>query len=1443
MPIKTLPRPPFGHRPRLPPRLIPLKQRFLLQRRWRWRSCRVNSLRNKAISTLVGLLFICVTWTAMHAVSITILSKLNLLFPPQTRLFLVWHSLLYAATFVHALFTELGLDGTYRACRRGLHDDCSSDSNERRSFQRALSRGRRTISTSPKGFPVTVFVCGASTRTVALKLSLQDRVSDVISRLRHQRRIPPPRRIRHYLLFPPFSMAPLSGDAQLGDIGIMNGSTLHLRLSVVGGARDSSRPDAAAGKQVPTWCTRFEHKNGKFPSAHPEDWIPLLGDIKGRFQCLLCEEEPAFERRHITRHERTDRHKNNRAKKATSNKREGAQYPGGSSGMPSTSVGSSATASTSPVTMPVVRAALLDMLEEIAASSSHRESEQVAGFAGGSSEGGDHDEGGGGDRDEGGGGIIDWEAIGSPVTGVTNDTFTTCLSQRLYTYLQGDGAISEDSEDDEQDVEEVVEPSPVSEGRDSLEGPRLTSRRRRFLTDEDLPSFPWPDRETCVLDILRHVPRCAFSDKQNAVIHWALLALGVKDVPSEYVVDQVAKALQNHCGISSIRYDGALGHVYYVNDLAGIIAQEMANPRVRPYLRTLPEDSGTHLSQAWHAARWKDELDPDLATPMVRYGGEDFYVYELAPLHDGRFCMPVRWFTRGGETFATAWQVIPTLDNQGWVVLKHRLLELNIRMFATCWENFKMSYQSRRVPDPRRIIGIQETPQSGISPWTHTDPEVGNRWRGQAKGHRVVAFPIWLYCDDTSGNLSKKWNKHNSFLFTAAGLPRHLVHREYSIHFLATSNIAPPLEMLDGIVEQLEECQTSGIWAWDCVDKEMVLVIPSVLAMLGDNPMQSEIACHVGLAGNLFCRVCKVSRGTTDEGAQSRTSTLPRASHTDDAPQHSTDADSDASSMASSGEDHTPRHKGRGKKLETMAEMVDRITRFMKELRSQFTHAQRIGGQASVLDARTRTGVKDTYQAFFVAKLCALTTKRGRSREARSADVQDYLKKIPHVDDAAISPVWRIRDFDPHSDTPVEILHVILLGFVKYLWRDSVSRLSDAEKKTVIARLSSFDVTGLGIPSLSGTTLVTYAKSLVGRDFRAVAQAAPFVLHDLAGIPPELQKVWTALAHLVPLVWQPEIAHLPAHMKRLSEAIDHFLNATCALTPRWFNKPKFHVILHLPDHIRRFGPAMLFATEGFESFNAVIRSHSIHSNHRAPSRDIAVGMAHHNRIRHFLSGGTFYFPHIVDGQIEDDTDTGLDTADNGTATHSTIVHLPWIRKTAWLGPDRMNWRTIGSEPQALLSLDGFDSQILGALPFSEASKMNTERPGLCMGVSAPKRWSQTQASKHCITSPAHPHQQFRTAEKLRLHRDSGWCKSGGQSWLIWHAHSGIRQTLVQPVSCTVGRVWEILQIEGSQNQNLGRADFLLLERCLIGARHPFYDMPGVVPSSSYVLVAVEVHLL
>lgn len=81
-------------------------------------------------------------------------------------------------------------------------------------------------------------------------------------------------------------------------------------------------------------------------------------------------------------------------------------------------------------------------------------------------------------------------------------------------------------------------------------------------------------------------------------------------------------------------------------------------------------------------------------------------------------------------------------------------------------------------------------------PWNRP---VDNHWRKVANGREIRSIPIWAYCDDTSGNVSKRWGKLNSWLFNLVGLPADLVQLPYNTHFLCTSPHAPPLKMLEFI--------------------------------------------------------------------------------------------------------------------------------------------------------------------------------------------------------------------------------------------------------------------------------------------------------------------------------------------------------------------------------------------------------------------------------------------------------------------------------------------------------------------------------------------------------------------------------------------------------------------------------------------------------------------
>ncbi|KAA1123802.1 hypothetical protein PGTUg99_020863 [Puccinia graminis f. sp. tritici] len=199
-----------------------------------------------------------------------------------------------------------------------------------------------------------------------------------------------------------------------------------------------------------------------------------------------------------------------------------------------------------------------------------------------------------------------------------------------------------------------------------------------------------------------------------------------------------------------------------------------------------------------------------------------------------------------------------------------------------------------------------------------------------------------------------------------------------------------------------------------------------------------------------------------------------------------------------------------------------------------------------------------------------------------NADFKDRIRQMElSSPDRLYNSFLRLEGFDGVKDTPVEVLHVVLLGVVKYLARDFVSDLSEAQKDELIAQLHGFDTTSLNIDSLKPKYLIRHILSLVGKDFKIILQ--------------ELKL-------------------------RVNEFLYHLIRSTA----QWVNKPKLHMLLHLAESILRFGPAALFSTEKFESYNGVLRKASVHSNKQAPGRDLAVAFDSYSSLKFILSGGSIY---------------------------------------------------------------------------------------------------------------------------------------------------------------------------------------------------------------------------
>lgn len=232
-----------------------------------------------------------------------------------------------------------------------------------------------------------------------------------------------------------------------------------------------------------------------------------------------------------------------------------------------------------------------------------------------------------------------------------------------------------------------------------------------------------------------------------------------------------------------------------------------------------------------------------------------------------------------------------------------------------------------------------------------------------------------------------------------------------------------------------------------------------------------------------------------------------------------------------------------------------------------------------------------------------------------------------------------LRAFDPTQDCPVDVLHTVPLGVIKYL--------VDYLMKSVLTE-SQRD--HLGNILLSCRNKDAYSRtfrknlrhcgSFLGRDYKQLVQVLPTVFGMVFPNPTTtirlISQAFNYLGQLTSLIYLRGVEDkYEFYLQSLRGALLNFTDALYKLdtylkdhdpsAPVFSLKPKLHMLHHLVEDIERFGLALQYETESPEQFNKFIREHLFMTNRQYTSRDVATRFGKQFICRQLFNGLSFVY--------------------------------------------------------------------------------------------------------------------------------------------------------------------------------------------------------------------------
>ena len=461
------------------------------------------------------------------------------------------------------------------------------------------------------------------------------------------------------------------------------------------------------------------------------------------------------------------------------------------------------------------------------------------------------------------------------------------------------------------------------------------------------------------------------------------------------------------------------------------VLMEVSKPHVMRNLILYPDDTKNFIEGAWTGTKWKEDIT--LQTPMIRVKCKDYWVQDFAIIDTTSVVRTAYFFIEDNSIKAYGQRAL--LDSKQNLYVSDEAIVVETDAFVDVID---------LVAHPDRLAGglIQIHQNWMAVPLNSNQIQLCLKvhpLKAIASGKRVINIGLYLFSDETSGSKTKQWNNHESISYRLMNLPFEMSQSEDRVRYLCVSKDVPAMDMLDAVYKEVTATLEKGVVTLDPDEEREVLVVASVFAFLADNPRHSHICRHTGASGNHPCRFC-----------DAKTSVFPSL---------------------------IGQRRDKRTTLENIKTITERAGRLLRRVVSK----KRERGDTTVKDLRDL--LKDCNYSSDESRrlLKALAKNKVESVEVKHA-LEWFVKH-----ESANPPWFETETLDPFRDCPIEILHTILLGLVKYLMRATVYGSSAGTRRQYELAIEDINWKELGRRERP-KTLITYVGSCVGRNFKSAIQ-------------------------------------------------------------------------------------------------------------------------------------------------------------------------------------------------------------------------------------------------------------------------------------------------------------------------------------------------------------------